>query len=111
MDKLTRYREIIRRVIEGYTGGKSSNPLMESQLIEDVSHNHFELIRLGWVGPRRVHGTVIHVDIIGDKIWIQHDGTEWPVAEELVASGVPKEDIVLAYKPPDVRPLTGYAVG
>ncbi len=29
---------------------------------------------------------------------------------DLVASGIPKERIVLAFKPPEIRPITGYAV-
>ena len=41
----------------------------------------------------------MHLDIIDGKIWIQHDGTEIGVANELVEMGVPKEDIVLAYHP------------
>jgi len=44
-------------------------------------------------------------------VWIEHNGTEVPIGEELVAAGVPKSDIVLGYKPPDIRPHTGYAVG
>ena len=54
---------------------------------------------------------LVHLDIIDGKFWIQFDGTNRPVADELVAVGVPKEDIVLAEKPADVRPLTGYGVG
>ena len=44
------------------------------------------------------------------KIWIQHDGTEIGVANELVEWGVPKEDIVLAYHAPYKRQYTGFAV-
>ena len=64
-----------------------------------------------WDGPRRVHGSVIHLDIIDGKIWLQYDGTNRPVADELMEAGVPKEDIVLAFHPARVRPLTGFGVG
>lgn len=37
------------------------------------------------------------MDIKDGKIWIQHDGTESGVANELGELGVPKADIVLAY--------------
>ena len=59
----------------------------------------------------RVEGAFLHLDIIDGKVWIEHNGTEVPIGEELVAAGVPKSDIVLGYKPPDIRPHTGYAVG
>ncbi|HTU92858.1 MAG TPA: element excision factor XisI family protein, partial [Gemmataceae bacterium] len=40
-----------------------------------------------------------------------YDGTNRPVADELIAAGIPQEDIVLGFHPADVRPLTGFAVG
>jgi hypothetical protein len=47
-----------------------------------------------------IHGCVLHLDIKKGKIWIQHDGTEVGIANELVNLGVPKEDIVLAFHEP-----------
>jgi hypothetical protein len=43
-------------------------------------------------------------------VWIQHDATDVGIANELLARGVPKEDIVLAFHPPYKRPYTGFAV-
>ena len=45
-----------------------------------------------------------------DKIWIQFDGTSTGIALELVESGIPKEDIVLGFRPPHIRPRTGLGV-
>jgi hypothetical protein len=53
---------------------------------------------------------VLHIDIKNGKIWIQHDGTEDGIANEFVALGVPKEDIVLAYHIQYRRKHTGFAV-
>jgi hypothetical protein len=44
------------------------------------------------------------------RIWIQYDGTEVGVANELVESGIPKEDIVLAYHSQFIRQYDGFAV-
>ncbi len=57
-----------------------------------------------------MHGCVVHIDIINGKVWIQYDGTNRPVAEELLAAGIPREDIVPAFHPVDVRPHTQFAV-
>ncbi len=111
MDKLAHYREIIRRLLKEYAAWKPSSPQVVSEVIDDPGRDHFELKYVGWDGNRRVHSCVFHLDIIGGKIWVQFDGTNRPVAEELVRAGVPKEDIVLAEKPADVRPFTGYGVG
>ncbi|GAK56474.1 FdxN element excision controlling factor protein like [Candidatus Vecturithrix granuli] len=41
---------------------------------------------------------------------VQYDGTEDGVAAELVAAGIPHNAIVLGFRPPEVRPFTGFAV-
>ena len=48
--------------------------------------------------------------IIDDKIWIQRDGIEDGITDELVEAGIPKDKIVLGFQPPSVRPHTGYAI-
>jgi hypothetical protein len=51
------------------------------------------------------------VDIRDDLVWIQHDGTEDGIANELVEAGIPREQIVLAFHPPDQRKRTSFATG
>jgi hypothetical protein len=46
---------------------------------------------------------------INGKIWIQDDRTNRPVADALLEAGVPHEDIVLAFHPPEVRQYTDFA--
>jgi XisI protein len=111
MDRVEQYRQIVSRVIEEYASWRPSHGQISSEAIVDREKDHYEVLHVGWDDERRVHGSVIHLDIIGGKVWIQHDGTDHPVAEELMAAGVPKEDIVLAFHPARVRHLTGFAVG
>jgi hypothetical protein len=111
MDRLDRYREIVERIIRDYAACKPSNGQIETEAIVDRSQDHYEVMHVGWDGYRRVHGSVIHVDIIGGKVWIQYDGTNRPVADELLAAGIPKEDIVFGFHPADVRKHTEFAVG
>lgn len=112
MDKLTRYREVIRRVLEGYAEWyRQPKSALQCEVVHDPVLDHFELVHFGWDGHRRIHTVVFHLDIIDGKIWVQYDATDRPIAEELVRAGVPKEDIVLAEQPADVRPFTGYGVG
>jgi len=65
---------------------------------------------MGWDQGKRVHGCLVHIDIRDGKLWIQRDGTEQGIATELVAAGIPKDAIVLAFHPPEIRPHTEYAV-
>ena len=109
--KVDRYREIVRRLVAEYASYKPSHGQIETEAIVDADRGHYEVMHVGWDGVRRVHGSVVHIDIIDDKVWVQYDGTSRPVAEELVAAGVPRDDIVLAFHPADVRRLTDFAVG
>ncbi len=68
-------------------------------------------MHVGWSGQMRIHGSVIHLDIRDGKIWIQHDGTDWPVADQLLAAGVPCEDIVIGFHPAALRKHTEFALG
>ena len=111
MDKLTRYRQIARAVVEDYTRDKPSHGDIDSYPVIDPVGDHYLAVQTGWDRHRRIQGAFVHLDIIDGKIWIQYDGTNRPVAYELEAAGVPKSDIVLGEKPPRVRPHTGYAVG
>jgi hypothetical protein len=50
------------------------------------------------------------IDIINGKIWIPRDSTEYGIANELVNAGIPKNQIVLAFQPADIREYTEFAV-
>ncbi len=111
MGHLTDYRRIITELIRDYAQYQSSVGDVRNEVVIDEVRDHYELMHTGWVGDRRVHGSVIHIDIRDDKVWIEHNGTEDPIASRLVEMGIPKDRIVLAFHPPDARPLTGYATG
>ncbi len=83
---------------------------IEKEMVIDDQNDRYIVMMIVWEGPRRIHGALIHVDIIDGKIWIHRDGTEDGIAGELEEAGVPKSDIVLGFREPDVRPYTGYAV-
>ena len=95
MDRVDQYRQAVCRILEEYARYPVSHGQIKTEVIVDREKDHYELLHVGWDGPRRVHGAVIHIDIIDGRVWIQHDGTESGVAEELVQAGVPRDAIVL----------------
>ena len=112
MDKLTRYRAIIRHELQGYADWLTRpDGRVRSEIVFDPALDHFELVYHGWDGNKRVHSVPFHLDIIDGKIWIQHDGTDRPIAVELERAGVPKEDIVLGFQSAERRSHTGYGIG
>ncbi|HEY9706031.1 MAG TPA: XisI protein [Allocoleopsis sp.] len=110
MDKLTKYREFIKNICEEYSQIKPANGEIEVETFFDSEQDHYQVFHRGWSKYRRIFGPLIHIDIINDKIWIQYDGTERGIANELVVLGVPQEDIVLAYHAPFMRQYDGFAV-
>jgi hypothetical protein len=110
MGRLDDYRQYIEIIIEKYGSYKPSYGDVEIQLIFDREHNHYQLVSVGWDRNERIRGCILHIDIKDGKIWIQHDGTEVGVANELVEMGVPKHDIVLAFHAPARRKYTEFAV-
>jgi hypothetical protein len=112
MDKLERYREIVRCLIEEHARFPLSYGQIETEAVIDREHDHYEVVHVGWDRHRRVHGCVIHIDIKKDgKVWLQYDGTDRVIAEKMVEAGIPREDIVLGFQPPNVRQHTAFAVG
>jgi hypothetical protein len=111
MDKLSLYRQFIQESLTERAKMRSPSDLVKSQTVFDLEGDHYQLIHLGWKdSSTRIYGCIIHVDIIDEKIWVQHDGTEDAIADQLVAKGVQKQDIVLAYHAPHVRQYTEFAV-
>jgi hypothetical protein len=108
MDRVERYRGIVRRLIEEYASYKPSHGQIDTEAIVDPEKDHYEVMHVGWDNRCRVHGCVVHVDIINGKVWVQYDGTNRPIAEEFLAAGIPREDIVLGFQPPEKRPLTDF---
>jgi len=109
MDTLDTYRRIIERVLTEYAQIPYAYGDIQSQTIFDRAGDHYLLMNVGW-DKRRIHGCLVHIDIIDGKCWIQRDGTEDGIATELEAAGIPKEHIVLAFRSPEIRKYTGYAV-
>ncbi len=64
---------------------------------------------MGWEGYKRVFYPIIHIDIQGGKIWIQHNITEELVADDLMNLGIDRYDIVLGLHHPSMRPYTDFA--
>ena len=110
MAAVTAYADIIEQVLDVYTKIAYAHGDVTCEAIYDRSRNRFVLVTLGWDDDERVHHPLVHVDIIDGKLWIQTDNTEHGLAPDLVRAGVPKSDVVLAFRPPEVRKHTDYAV-
>jgi hypothetical protein len=111
MDKLAFYRTAIKTIINRHTELQNGSGLVETIPIFDVEGDNYLLVAIGWNGSGRVHSVGFHLlRIQNSKIWIEWDGTEEDIAQELLELGVDKEDIVLGFYRPERRKLTEFAI-
>lgn len=110
MEKLTLYRQAIKELISNYASLSPSRGEVETQVIFDDEHGHYQLMFVGWERGLRVYGAVIHVDLIDNKAWLQYNGTELDLAQELVDKGIVREDIVIGFQPANLRKYSNFAV-
>jgi hypothetical protein len=111
MDKVTQYRAYVQQIIADRANSDTTTKAdVEVQLIMDTVRDHYQWMNVGWEEFKRVYHCLIHLDIKDGKIWIQQNWTEDDLAADLVAMGVPHEDIVLGLQPPFKRPYTDYGV-
>ena len=109
MDQLNRYRQIIEQSLLELARRRPSNPNLEYKTLFDRQADSYALISIGWRQARRIHHFVVHIEIINEKVWIQADNTDLDIAAELERAGISKNEIVLGFHPPHVRPHTEYA--
>ena len=109
MDRTREYRTIVKQLFQEVDRMLPSEGGVTTELICDEENGHYQLGQVRWESDRRVDDVFLHVDIQAGKVWIQHDGTNLRIAEMLVDEGIPRNDIVLAFHPPELRRLTDYA--
>ncbi|MBI4674817.1 MAG: XisI protein [Chloroflexi bacterium] len=111
MDRVREYRQIIKRILDNYaelseTQNKSG---VETVLVFDDERGNYLWLRVGWAGDSRVRNLTVYVRLRNGKFWIEEDWTEQGIATDLLNAGVPNQDIVLAFQPPELRALTEFA--
>lgn len=112
MDQINLYCKHIQELLTERAKRRSPNDSVTSETIFDTVNDRYLWVHIGWKNSNtRIYGCTLHVDLKDGKIWVQYDGAEDAIADQLVERGVPKQDIVLAYHAPYVRQYTEFALG
>ncbi|MBJ7900239.1 MAG: XisI protein [Cyanobacteria bacterium RI_101] len=112
MAKLTRYRQIIEKILTEYRDwAADSNQVGVQECIAfDREHNHYFWFSIGWNDKQRDFSINAYLRLKDGKIWIEEDWTKQGIANDLLEAGVTPEDIVLGFQHPSKRPLTEFAI-
>ncbi len=111
MERIAQYRQVIHCLLEEYAQVYEavSDVGVDTNIIVDDAHGEYILMRVGWRGETRVRRPTFYLRLRNGKIWVEEDWTKEGIATELMAREVRKEDIVLAFNPPELRGLTEFA--
>ena len=105
MDALDRYRDIIESCLTEYTKPPYVHDEIDKEAVFDRVRDRYLVMTIGWIGHKRIHSSLIHIDLIDGKVWVQRDDTESGITADLLRSGIPKEDVVIGFRPAEVRPF------
>ncbi len=111
MDKTRQYRSLLKILLAEYQSlySRAYGMDVETSIVADEEHDYYFLVQVGWERGKRIRHNVGYVRLRNGKFWIEEDRTEDGIVTDLLAKGVPNDDIVLAFNPPEMRQLTEFA--
>jgi hypothetical protein len=110
MDRVELLRQAAKEVVRKYAGFTPNYGDIEVDTVFDDDGGHYQLWNIGWQNKRRIHGCVLHLVLKNGKIWVQHDGIEDGITNDLLEAGVRQDEIVLAFFTPAERKHLPFAV-
>jgi len=99
MDTPTTYRDILKQALLDYSTVRPSHGNIRVEAVIDETHDRYALMHAGWDREGRVSGDLLYVTLHDGKVHLEYDGLGYGISDDLVARGIPEDDIVLAYMP------------
>lgn len=99
MDTSLSDREIVKQVIQHYAQFKPSHGNIRLDTVFDDEQSRYALMQVGWDQGRRVRGNLIYVTLQNNQVWIEYDGMEQGITDDLITAGIPSERILQAFLP------------
>ena len=91
------YQQCIKKLLSEYE--PFAPDWGKTELIFDDERMRYIVLYVGWRKEKRLHQTVVHIDIVGDKVVIQENNTEDLVKTALIEMGIPADKIELGFIP------------
>ncbi len=106
MDTTTQERDIVKQVIQRYAQFKSSNGDIRLDTVFDDAQNRYASKASG-LGQRTTgEGEFDLCTLSEGKVWVEYDGMEQGITKDLIAAGIPPEQIVLGFLPEEQTAAT-----
>ena len=108
MDTLSTYRHALKQILLRYAELRPSHGDIRLDVVFDEPRDRYALMQVGWDRGRRVKGNLIYVTLRDEKVYIEYDGLEHGITDDLTTGGIPPDKIVLAFLP---EPQTAAVAG
>jgi hypothetical protein len=103
--------KIIQEVLENLAQHKPAYGQLDYQVVFDHERKLFQVLVIGWLNDRYHCQIIVHLEVRKNLVWLQQDLTDANIAEQLIESGIPREQIVLGFQPEYKRGMYGFASG
>ncbi len=97
MDKTVDYREVVKQTVLRYARLRPSHGNIRLDPIFDETNDRYGLMQTGWDRGRRVRGNLIYITLREGKVYVEYDGIEHGITDDLIRGGIPEQQIVLPY--------------
>lgn len=98
MDTLAQDRNVLEKTLCERARFYAQPDKFRTITVFDRERDERLLIDEGWDGYKRIHSLWVHIELREGLFWIQEDGTQDGIANDLMAAGVPEYRIVLAFR-------------
>ncbi len=106
MDTTATYRNIIKQILLKYAQLRPSHGEIRLDVVFDETRDRYALMQVGWDQGRRIRGNLIYITMQNEKIYIEYDGIEQGITQELIDAGIPEQQIILAFLSEPLPALT-----
>lgn len=97
MDTPPQQSTVVKQIIQRYAQFIPSHGNIRLDTVFDDQQHHYALMQVGWDRGRRIRGNLIYITLHDSKIWIEYDGMERGITQDLITAGISPDDIVLAF--------------
>lgn len=97
MDTQANIREIIKKIILKYAAFPPSHGNIRLDPVFDDTRDHYALMQVGWDQGKRVRGNLIYITLHNDKVYLEYDGLEQGITQDLITQGIPQDKIIAAF--------------
>ena len=107
-EEINFYKQAIKQLLSTYEALETNNSKVI--LLFDDARQSYMVVRVGWLGQKRIHLCLVHIDICENMVVVQANNTEDMIASELVYLGIPREKIQLGFLPPQQQAFSESAL-